>query len=60
MKRLLYHNIQRPFNRADILFCENGCGCQKTASSVSLTQATGRHKALRCAAGWRCCCQAAQ
>jgi hypothetical protein len=33
MKRLLYHNIQCPFNRADILRRENGCGCQKTASS---------------------------
>ncbi len=53
MKRLLYHNVEGAFNRADILrqrkrlrLPENGLalGCRQR-------KATGRRKALHCAAG---------
>ncbi len=63
MKRLLYHNVEGAFNRADILrqrkrlrLPENGL-----ALGVRQRKATGRRKALHCAAGCgAAACQTAQ
>jgi hypothetical protein len=52
MKRLLYHNIQGAFNRADILRQRKRLRLPENGLVLGVERkATGRHKALHCAAG---------